>query len=149
VVRFGRIRRHRRVRNIPISPRTDAPADHDRRLFRFVLTSNGFEQADRLTIGLGERRGCVAQSSSPVGIGPPGRALENEAGPEALGDVSVGVKVLAERRRALRGLQQIECGEIRQLQTFVEDERRLDTAIGEKQPATSLRKLAAVLGHMP
>ena len=104
-----------------------------------VLLANLFEQLNRGAVRVRERRRRVSESRSPVGTGAPRRALENQAGAKPSGDVAIRPEVLQKRVTSLRILQQMERSEVRQFETVVKDQRRLDAAIGEKEVARELR----------
>jgi len=57
--------------------------------------------------------------------------------------------VLVQRRAAARLAQQVESGEMGQVETVVEDQRRLDAAVGQEQPAVKLRQMGSILRHGP
>ena len=44
-------------------------------------------------------------------------------------------------------IEQHERGEVRQLDSFVEDQRRFHAAIGEENAAVALRQIVSVFGH--
>ncbi len=60
--------------------------------------------------------------------------------PFFLRDRRVAGEIAAQRARALLILEQVEGGEIGQVEAVMEDQRRLDAAIGEKQAAIHLRQ---------
>ena len=55
-------------------------------------------------------------------------------------DRCVTGEIAAQRAHALLVLEQVEGGEIGQIEAVVEDQRRLDAAVGEKQAAVNLRQ---------
>jgi hypothetical protein len=85
--------------------------------------------------------GCrIAELVGPVPARAPGRALEDEAYPVVPSDRSVAGEIAAQRARASLVLEQIEGGEIRQIEAVMIEQRRFDAAIGEKQAAIHLRQ---------
>ncbi len=78
---------------------------------------------------------------------PPRRTFEDQANAEPLGDLCIGAEVLVQGRFAFRRAQQVEGGEVRQLQAFVEDQGRFDAAIGQEQTAGQLRQRVAVVRY--
>src|SRR6185295_15603547 len=67
----------------------------------------------------------------------------------AMRDGRIARIVLVQRRAAAGLAQQVESGEMGQFETVVEDQRRLDAAVGQEQPAVKLRQMGSVLGHGP
>lgn len=53
-------------------------------------------------------------------------------------ELGVGLEIAAERFRALVVFQQVEGGEQRQVEAFVEDQGGLDPAVGQEQAAVEL-----------
>ncbi len=52
---------------------------------------------NRFTIRIGQHFGRVTEPGSPVCVGTPGRALENQSSAEILRDLRIRPKVLAQR----------------------------------------------------
>src|SRR5262249_21548401 len=96
---------------------------------------------------IGQRRGVVAELASPVRAGPPGGALEDQAGAETAGELGVRPEVLPQRRLAFRRPQQVERGEVRELNALVEDQRGLDAAVGQEEVAAELRQGLSISRH--
>jgi len=65
------------------------------------------------------------------------------------GQRRVRLVVAAQRFRALLVLEQVEGREGREVQAFVEDQARLDSAIGEKDVTVALRQTLTVFHRTP
>src|SRR4030095_13418541 len=63
------------------------------------------------------------------------------------GDGRVGAEVLPERLLSAVAPQQIERGEVGQLQAVEEDERGLDAAVGQEEAPVELRQGASMACH--
>ncbi len=77
----------------------------------------------------------------PPRTGPPGRALEHEAGPVLAGEREVRLVVLLERPRAVRVAEQRERGELGKVDAPLEDEDRLETAVGEHEAVAEVKRV--------
>ena len=94
--------------------------------------------------------GCRAvpiDTLDPVGIGAPGRALQDETGSVPLGDVQVGAVVVDERIAALRVVDEWIRGEVGQIPSLVKHEGGLESAVGQKQSIRELRKPGVRRSH--
>ena len=67
--------------------------------------------------------------------------------PVADGDVEVGVEVAVEGGAPGGVVEEREGGEVGQVEALVEDERRLDPAVGEEDAVRELRQVVAVGRH--
>src|SRR5690606_12266626 len=77
----------------------------------------------------------------------PGRALENEAHAVGPGDRDVALEIADESGAAFLRPHHVEGREVGQVQTIVEDQRRLYATVGEKQATVELRKAVAGQTH--
>src|SRR5262249_57003095 len=124
-----RLVRHGTIGKSSYPASTYAPADDHRLPLGPDLAPDLFQQADRGTVRRRQGSGGVAEPAAPVRAGPPGRAVEDEAGVEAPRQFGVRPEIPPERRRAFRRAQQMERCEVRQLHALVEDERGLEAAV--------------------
>ena len=122
---------HDAVGVVAVAPGADAAADHHLGLAAFELAAHLFQERDGFPIGLGQLVFGVAQQGRPVGGRAPGGAFKDEADAVSLGDRGVGAEVAVESVPALAVLQEIEGGEMGQVEAVVKDERGLDAAVGE------------------
>jgi len=144
VIRLGRFLRHRVRRLVTVPARAEAAADHDRLRAVSELSANFLQKADRSSIRLRELGRAVAKPGPPLGARAPRRALEDQPGHKAPSEGGVAAKVLSQRGLAVRSLQQIEGGEIGELEALEKDERRFDAAVRQKKLVTELRQAPAV-----
>ena len=94
----------------------------------------------------GDVRDRVAELGAPVGAGPPGRALEDEAHAVGARDVDVALVVADQELPALDIAQQREGREEGQVQPVLEDQAGLDAAVGQEEGAVALGQAVAILG---
>ena len=94
--------------------------------------------ASRLTRA--QRVGVVAEPGAPVGVGPPGRRLEEQAGAGPGRHVGVRAVVVGQHLPAVRVVEQREGREVRQVEPAVEDQVGLEPSVGDP-PAGRLRQL--------
>jgi hypothetical protein len=118
----------------------DAAADHDGRP-GLVVAADLLHEGDRLAVQVVELLRRVADLGRPAGARPPGGALEHEADFVPAGERHVRRVVGAQRLRPLFVLEEVECREQGQVEAVVEDEGRLDAAIGQEQAAVELRQV--------
>jgi PAP2 superfamily len=93
------IRLHPRSAVIAVSARAEAPA-HDHVGFDAQLVAQVEESFDSETVRLGQRRAVIAEQVSPVGVGAPGRGLEDESGARLRGHARMLEKVAIESQAA-------------------------------------------------
>src|SRR5262249_20672540 len=109
------------IRNIAVATRTETSTDDHSSSIGFVIVPNVLEQMNGFTVYICKRVGRIAEAYPPVRVGSPRRTFENQADTEPLCDFGIGAEILIQSRFAFRRPQQMECGEVRQLQSFVED----------------------------
>jgi hypothetical protein len=119
-------------------------ADHHVRGAVLVLLPDLLEQLNRGAVGVGQCLRCVAKPGPPIRTGAPCGALEDQAGAEPPGDLGVRPEVFEQRLAPLSSLEQLERREVRQLETVVENQSRLDAAIGQKEAAGHLRQRRSI-----
>src|SRR5262249_28683080 len=143
----GFILARNRIGNIAVTARTDAAADHDWRIDCGKLIAQLTHQVDGLAVGSCKCSRRVAKLITPVGAGAPGRALQDEARAVRCRNARIAGEIGTQRRRALLVLHQMECREVRELETSVEDQVRLDAAVCEEQAAIKLGEAASKSRH--
>ena len=130
--------------------RPDAAADHDRRDVVLVPVAQLRHQCDRPPVHRVQLRRAVADLRPPSRARAPGRALQHEAGAVLLGELEVGHEVAAQLLGAPSSLlEQIEGGELGQVEPAVEDQGGLDPAVGEEELVAQLRKSVPVVHPAP
>src|SRR5690606_3031870 len=107
------------------------------------------EQLDGSGIDRGGLAGAVAELRAPVRNRAPGGGIEDEADTARSGDREIILVVLDEFCSALLVLQEYERGEMRELDTFMEDQRGFQSAVRQESAAAELRQVVAILGHVP
>ena len=127
------------VRGVAVTLRANAAADHERRLRALVPLADFLHQLDRSAVQGIELGDGVAEPRRPGRARAPRRALEHETDAELAGQLGVAGVVAPERLGALFVPEQVDGGELRQVEAVVEDERRLETAIRHEQPTVELR----------
>ncbi len=138
---LGLGRGHEVTRDVPVTTRSDVAADHDRHVWRLV--ADLLEQRDRRPVDGVEARGVVAETRTPATVGPPRRRLQHDAHPGPASDVDVRQEVLGEGRSARLVVHQWEGREVWEVEPAVEEEGRLQSAVGEQQVA-ALRQVISV-----
>src|SRR5215213_6863751 len=91
---------------------------------------------------------AIAELLAPIGACAPCRAFQHETQVPVFGQLRIGRIIVSERAASLFALQEIERGEIGQLDAVEENERGLDTAIRQKNAPQELRQFGSVLGHL-
>lgn len=124
---------------VAIAARADAAAYHHGRGRRFMAGAQVVHQLHRLPVHRRDVVGRVAELGAPVGAGPPGRALQDETHAVGLGDGDVAFVVARERGPAVGIAEQVEGREVGQVEAVLEDQRGLDTAVGQEEGAAALR----------
>ena len=143
----GLVGTHLLARIIAVAARADAAADHHRRALGLEFFADVDHQFDRLAVDPGQLGGGVSERVRPIGIGPPGRAFEDEAKTTRLGYRGVADKIVAQAIQTFLRLEKIESSEHRQVEAVEIDERSLDAAVGEKQAVRQLRQAVTIFGH--
>ena len=146
VIVLGLRRGHVAVGRVAVAARPDAAREHHRARRRLLGVANRREQRDRVAVRRIEGLGRVAERGAPVRVRAPGRALEHQPAAVAFRQRHVGRVVALERRAALRSAQQVEGREGRQVEPVVEDQRRLDPAVGQEEVVAHLRQGMPVSG---
>ena len=115
------VRSHDGRRAVAVSARSDAAADHDGAGSLSTELHRGPPGAGGSPGGWPRRvaRSRI-QGSPPVGVGSPRGALETQPGGEGPRQLGVRPRSTSAGRLPLGRLEQVECGEIRQIQAFVE-----------------------------
>ena len=131
---------HGNAGSVTVAARPDTAADHEWRFARRLCGADLAHHLDAGAVRLGKPIAAIAKLRAPIGIGAPGRALQNEsvAVPQRQGNIAIVIG--AERRAAALALEQSEGCEHRQLEALMKDERRFEAAIGEKSPPSSCGK---------
>ena len=132
---------------VAVAARPDGAADDARRRRRFPFGAQPFEQLDRRHVDCLERLGVVAELGAPVGIGTPAGAVEHEADLVVARDPEIALVVALQMLPACLGLEQDEGREMREIDAFVKDQRRLHAAVAEEDAVRELRKVVPVPGH--
>src|SRR5215213_11860037 len=91
---------------------------------------------------------AIAELLAPISACPPCRAFQHKPQAPVFGQLRIGRIIVAQRAASFFTLQEIERGEIGQLDAVQEYERGLDTAIGQKNAPRELRQFGPVLGHL-
>ena len=110
------------------------------------LVAQAFEQGDGAAVQLGELCRRVPEPLRPVGVRAPGRGLEHDPDAALARDADVWLEVAAQGVRAALAREQVVGREVREVEAVVEDEGRLDPAVGEERDVVELRQRLAVAG---
>jgi hypothetical protein len=84
---------------------------------------------------------------APIGIGPPGGRIENESDIPLHGSADIGFEITFEPFPSLRAAQKRKRRKAGKIDTIEEDERRLETAIGQKDRIARGWKGKSAAGH--
>src|SRR5688500_9911466 len=125
----------------------DTPAHHRGDPRCLAIASYLAEDRDRSPVGVRELCRVVAEAISPVGARAPGRALENDPDAEPFRQRRIALEIFPERALSRGASQKMERGEMRQLETRVKDQSRLDPAIGQKKISAELRQGVTITMH--
>ena len=87
------------------------------------------QQGDRVPVHLREFGRGISDPPTPIGIGAPCCGLQHEPGARLSGDIDIGIEVVPQSLPAFLPPHQIERGEMREVDTIVEDEGRLQSAV--------------------
>ena len=139
--------RHHLTGLVAVAAGPDAAAHDHGRLGGLVPLPQLPEHGDGVTGEVGELLGAVAEPGGPVGAGPPRRGLEDDADAVAPRDGEVALEVAHQGGPALGVVEQGEGGEVGQVEAVVEDERRLEPAVGEEHLGVELGQVVAFGGH--
>lgn len=120
---------HRAIAAIAIAARTDCAHQHDLP-DQVVCRGLCAQEGHRLGVDPGEVGGGIPELGAPVGIGPPGRALQQKAGIVARRDVGEGGVIGPQEGAPSLALQQREGGELRQVHAVVKDQIGLEPRAG-------------------
>jgi hypothetical protein len=139
VVALGFARRHLPAGLVAVAARADHAADQRRRRRILSVRPQRLGERDRLAVDPVERGGVVAELRAPVAARAPGDGVEEEPRAVLVRRRQVRTEVIAERRAAIRVVEQRERREGRQLDPATEDERGLEAAV--RQEHTVAREL--------
>ena len=126
---------HDLFRVIAVAARADAAADHHLGVRGFVFAAQVMQEVHRAPVHLCQRVARIAELGAPVRACPPRCAFQDEADPVGLGDGDVVAVVAVHRRTSGVLLEQIERGEIGQVEPVMEDQACFQTAVGEEKVA--------------
>ena len=131
-------RRHRLADHVAVAARADHAVDD--MLDGTAGTAGGelSHELDRSPVDGGEPDRVVAEACAPVEVRPPRRRVDHHRGAEPPAEVEVGLVVVGERGATDLGVEQRERGEVGQVDAVVEDERRLESAVGDRQRSGEL-----------
>ena len=118
--------------HVAVAARAEHASDQDSLVVQLrVRVASLVEERDRVAVDPVERGGVVAQSLTPVGVGPPGRGFEHQADSRPLGDVGVPVVVLREELAPSSLLDERERRELREVGTVVKDQVGLEPTVSD------------------
>ena len=98
---------------VAVAARTDITADHQFRVDSFMPVAQRCHEADRIPVHLHETRTIIAKPRRPIGAGPPGCCLHDEAEPVVQGNPDVAFRIAGQFFPAGIGFQQRKRGEFR------------------------------------
>ena len=127
--------RHRRPDHIAVAARADHAVD-DRRETR-PLDGERRHELDSPVVDGGQTDGVVAEAGPPVEVGPPRGRVQHEPGAEALGEIEVRRVVGDQAGPSVLGVEQGKGREVGQVETLVEHEGGLETAVGQERAVGS------------
>ena len=112
--------------------------------------SSAISRMNRMASALTRSSGrlVVAHQRTRVGVGPPGRALEQQSRTRRLGDLGVAVVVLAQQRPAVGVVQKRKGGELGQVDAVVEDQVGLKAAVSDVTGQVELTHLDAAIAQV-
>jgi len=148
VVRSTRCR-HQLTGNIAVATRAHAAAEDEGCPCR---PSCGTELGQKLYGAAVYSRQVVrleAEASTPIGIGTPGRAIQNETHAKCFRDCQIRLVVPPEDVTPVLLQEQREGGKAGQSDALVVDERRFQAAVREKKTGVQLGETLTVECHEP
>ena len=147
VVGFRRIAIHRFGRRIAVAARSDRAVDHNPDTVLLPCAANFAQQGHRVSDHAGKLGDLIADFGRPVRAGAKGRGIEDAAGAGTLRRRRIGIVIAPQRRAALLIVEQRKGGEVRQIDPVVEDQRRLQPAVGHQQLAIERKRGSTILNH--
>src|SRR5712691_4196227 len=133
---------HLLVDAIAVPARPDAAADDQLRR-TIARRAKFFQKGDPAAVDVGERFGRISETIAPIGVCTPRRRVEHYPDSVLSRNLEVRRVVRAEGLEAIRIVQKHERGEIRQIDSVVEDQRRLHAAVGDEHLPRELRELTS------
>ena len=109
--------------------------------------ANFAQQGHRVGDHAGKLRGLIADFGPPVRAGAEGRGIEDAAGAATPRRRRIGIVIAPQRRTALLIVEQRKGGEVRQIDPVMEDQCRLQPAVGHQQPAIERKRGSTILNH--
>jgi hypothetical protein len=137
---------HEREGLITVAARPETTADDHGTAWPFEFSADFVHEPDGIAIGLDELAWGVSEPTGPVGIGAPGGAFEDQ--PHSMSERESGVRaeVMAENGASGGRPEQIERGEMGQVDSFEEDQGGLETAVGNVD-GVGVKRQPGVLVH--
>ena len=86
----------------------------------------------------GEPNRVVAEACAPIEVRPPRGGVDHNRHAEPPAEVEVGLVVVGQRRATDLAVEQRERREVGKFDAVVEDERRLESAVGDRQRSREL-----------